>query len=742
MLQYESLHLKNWVLFDEGEIGLCDAGLSVIGGRNHTIKGIRSNGAGKSLLLSAIPNLWYGSGPSTVTRRGAKRDTFYRKDSSIRLRMQYDGRDLDVSKISCKNVLRYDIKEDGEDKGFSTAKAAEDWLSSIVPSEERFYTTVYLDSRRPMPLLTASGHNRFQIFSDLFDLSLYDTMKAALDTRRTEMKGVLAAKKRMEQDTCELRERMRDVQKQLEGRDRAWLRKHVKAYRKAQSDLSNVRRLVRIRDALLSKGSLVRMDRTGDMRKEYDDLVRSKTLYDEYAATVEERGRRLAKVEGIRKILSGIPPPGDGEQRTLRKVLAKHVKARKRLSVMRDMRAPERVGSKRVERMKADIQDVRRDMERTDMLLQAMRMAEQGECPVCGSDFLSTPKHRKRAEKRMARLRKSVQGLERDLAVLCSARDEWVSYVARKKKMDRTIRSCEADVLSDSDYERMRQRLESLQERKRLKADLSQKVSAVPSLPKSIPPAIDPAPLLKAAGERMERARQAEKWSTFLEECRQAGVKKGHEKGRLERLLQPEHVDAMESSMLQTRGLLDVLEETRTRLSKLEKDLALLEKQAKQAALVDALCTAYGSTGLKRMACMNLAAKVEASLNTCSHTLFDAYKFHFDVTQKDFRILFEDRRGAFDVRHLSGAESRCFTVLSMLAILPLLPSSARCNVLVLDEMDVNLDHALQDRYCNLFLPELQAVVPHVLVVTPFPERYPEGRHVTVERRNGTSHITL
>ena len=88
MITYKSLKLHNYVLFNDAELDLDYAGLTVINGINYNAlkDGSKSNGSGKSLLSSAIPNLWFGANPTIMAAKTrTTKDAFYRKDASLEL---------------------------------------------------------------------------------------------------------------------------------------------------------------------------------------------------------------------------------------------------------------------------------------------------------------------------------------------------------------------------------------------------------------------------------------------------------------------------------------------------------------------------------------------------------------------------------------------------------------------------------------------------------------------------------
>jgi ABC-type uncharacterized transport system YnjBCD ATPase subunit len=79
-------------------------------------------------------------------------------------------------------------------------------------------------------------------------------------------------------------------------------------------------------------------------------------------------------------------------------------------------------------------------------------------------------------------------------------------------------------------------------------------------------------------------------------------------------------------------------------------------------------------------------------------------------------------------------------MLFLLAVLPMIPSSRRCDTLILDEPSVNFDEAMSENFRTRFLPSLLKVVPKIVVVTPLAEEYPGARVMTVVRKGKESHL--
>ena len=96
-----------------------------------------------------------------------------------------------------------------------------------------------------------------------------------------------------------------------------------------------------------------------------------------------------------------------------------------------------------------------------------------------------------------------------------------------------------------------------------------------------------------------------------------------------------------------------------------------------------------------------------------------------------------------DVRHLSGAESRAFSLLFMLSVLPLIPSNRRTNLCILDEFEAGLDEPTRNLLVSQYLPTLNQIVEHIIFITPnnIPEdKSVNRRTITVVKQGSKSYI--
>ncbi len=160
--------------------------------------------------------------------------------------------------------------------------------------------------------------------------------------------------------------------------------------------------------------------------------------------------------------------------------------------------------------------------------------------------------------------------------------------------------------------------------------------------------------------------------------------------------------------------------------------------------ILEALVNAYGPKGLKIRAIKNICSMLEANFNVYSQYIYNE-DFKFKITVEPTGILVDVDRGrdfVSDVRMLSGAESDCFKLMFLTSLLPLMPSERRTNLLILDEPDSHMDPVVREKFIHDFLPQLQTVVPHIIVITPNDDSYDGAEEWIVTKDGKKSELTV
>ena len=178
MKTIESISYHNTVYFQDAVLDLDREGVTFVTGLNrNSTKGAKSNGAGKTLLVSGLPHFRHGSpvGQSSLHRHSLLTEP----DSFIRWKL-HDGDAAWLFQKSRKGKgVGWKAEKNNEPVTVRTAAQAEQLIASVFDfNDEEFYSTVYLDSRRHNPIIHGGGTARQAFVSNLFRLEGYSELRA------------------------------------------------------------------------------------------------------------------------------------------------------------------------------------------------------------------------------------------------------------------------------------------------------------------------------------------------------------------------------------------------------------------------------------------------------------------------------------------------------------------------------------------------------------------------------------
>ena len=173
----------------------------------------------------------------------------------------------------------------------------------------------------------------------------------------------------------------------------------------------------------------------------------------------------------------------------------------------------------------------------------------------------------------------------------------------------------------------------------------------------------------------------------------------------------------------QIKADIELAKQNRAARKKLKAQMKDLEDANGDREVYELLREAYSTNGLKQLVLKNICVQIEKNLNKFSPFVFrENYRFKVVVSNSKIDVLvnrkYKNKVITSDVKALSGAESRMFSMLNLLAILPLIPKSRRCNTLIVDEPTANLDAPYIKMFTQRILPQLNRIIPHIVVISP------------------------
>lgn len=777
MWTFGQLQLSKIKHVKEATLDLDYKGVTVIKGRNlrSKIKG-RSNGAGKTLLISAVADLVTNSNPTHDKNKQAVKNSLLGAGSCMSLDITNNqGSSYTITKGKKGKSYYCTVADNqGKDLGLVTNSKAESYIHSLFPiSKEEFYSTIYINARKHSVLYYGTDTDRYKYFDNLFHLHDYDALKEFFVSERSKLYDLESRRDFMlEQlqplekykgfDKREAKTNIKKAKKELRSLD--------KKLSKLSTDIGDVSLYNKYRKKLGYYS-----DDLKSVKKELGGIkycIAEHEAYNKYKSALESwstsKKSLEKKIKGYKKDASKwVKSPTAKSLKTFRdEAKSKQDNASKQMnsctkrydSICSSIKEYE-FNKKKLKSVKKKIKSIKivSGGEPLKMLLTHKKhltafLSGEGSassCSVCGSDFTV-----KQAKARLKKLEKSIKAqrlnekhlstktkLEKQLAVLkAQTKDiDAKALVKEKKKVAAEIQELKGlDSIDIASIDNLLKRwstasteLKKLNKPSTVKApdtDLKElkarrkKLRTIAKVTESLSPIYDQIISGKKLSAKLDGDKAKDK-TKELNKKRSALVST---------------ISELQTNLTTgTRGMDDY--------SELSRKIKKANKQLEDIDIFDALIEAYGTKGLKVIAVKRIAAAIQKNLNRYSHTLFpEDFEFSLEVKNNNVSILCTRKTGkdqgsgtgteTDDIRHLSGAEALSFELLWLISLLPMIPDNRRANILVLDECQAGLDPATSDLMCNEFLPALSSIVPHIIFITPYDySDIPYARTLIIEK---------
>lgn len=695
MRTYKYLRVKGLPFFKDQTFDLNQRGISAILGLNLNGGKGSTNYVGKSLFFSQILEARYS-------------DNSLRKDKlrkgGIEFGLETNGHEYVVRRTFTRPE-KLTIFEDGADKGFKEIKQAEEFLHGLLPlSIEQSQVLMYIDNTKPHPLRTTDTGARRKFFTDFFDLTATDSVKKWVKAEKDALHEQAVLKTELSRKLAELK-----------------ASKPQYTEEELQAKLETARAKVTVANAKFKKAK-----EADSLRSFLTSNSESIAVYRKYAgkaAKIKERVSLIklilsarkeseayeAELRAWKKSRKALTDYFDGVEDVEdygRKVLAAYEKAKADLTKREELYEEESRSYTKLN-TKASILLAKRENKQQELA----DLKPEGDCSKCGQPV--TNKH----------YRKEKAALKEEISALSEELDKYEGLLepVKPKPTEKQVRIQEA-------YEFWKDR---------------PRVGPKPELPSVL------------EGFDTEDDKDLDEELAILRE-RLFHIKTVEASGfadRLDENTEGLDIDTAMASVVRSTDLVKDLEFQLQSLRDLNtegKELAVrlkgIAKELEELEVLEVLEKAYGSnTGVKQIMINMLCSKLAAQVNKYSKRLFpEDYTFSFDL-EANFHInvtrLVSGQEFTSDVRKLSGAEAGCFNLLLAISMLTFIPEKERPNILVLDEIDANFGPEMTESFIR-FLPVLNKVIPHIIVITPLSENdYGENvNYYTVVKKGAVSTI--
>jgi len=790
MIDVDSFILRNIVHFNEAKVPVRkNNGLVIISGLNKDsrIADDQNNGAGKSLLWSAIPNLRYAAAPSS-TLKNTKKDMLDSTKSEIELRFTNNlGQKIKVIQKPTKWIIYEPDEKTGKlvDIQARTTTIQQEKIAEHFPiTQDEFYAYTFLSSIQGQRLhfQVDKPAERLKFITSIFQLDSYDRLKkfftgmlsrikdeqTKFDVLESKLLNVNSQLVRVNWSTgeAEASKNSKKEFKQLKGtRDK--LARTVSGLEQILGTLKSLNRLIEKRNELLQDFPEHKtVDEVVARLRKRKAVIRAYEGYQKQKASYDRSTKRIC--DALEELdIEGLP----GQKKLIKKwesLEASRVSLHEKLSDTRNQaerRDRYLSASKLLEKkivilgfvssddvdMEADIDDDISICRTTLKLKQLLHSSDDSVCPTCMQtvDLASVTKSVKKAGKRLQQLEALAEARAHKLRRIEISKDITdIGYVSEPAVLEARYDKLKTELQT------IKKQIKVYQRRTELKDNLNNIES--PEAPDKIPP----------KGADIDQIEEA------LTVCRELGLI-NHS---IENLLNDNpalvaaeddtasHVQDAESKLGQVNDKLIEVDKQYQKLTRsnseydlrlgeyrilakqkleFEHDIAGIKPLLEKRDLYKALEKAYSAKGLKVAKANEIARMLEANINRYSNLIF-AEPFTFNVYATEKGVFCDVDRGngkVTDVRLLSGSESDSFRLLFLLSLLLMVPSERRTNFVVLDEPDSHMDERTRSLFAERFIPFLREAVPHVFLITPLDHHiYRECERWVVIKDNGISRL--
>ena len=761
-LTVESFWLRDIVLFKTARFKFRN-GITNIQAVNLNRPGRGSNYSGKSLLFTSLANAMLNTEPLlTKNVRTLQKDIFGSAKSEVGFRVSDDRNSYEVVKKKSKTT----VSKNGKPQDLRTSALQVSAVQNILKTnEEEFFTLNYVDSRRPSTFQFGTSASRFEFFTNLFRLTdLDETRKwlrqqanilksdqVLLDRVQSELKELGAAKelgdldqevKKLLKKQKELHQRSRGVQKERHLLEMYRMYRPLKdkhdVLRKELSCDSPKKEISKIDDRLTKIESLrekdARIKERGERRKRLQEELASLKLDDRYKEMpLKKLSGILQDIEDVLKAVGDVSdkPPKAIEQPD--QATAVKIAQRLKFDNLPFDKLLKEV-NERLSRIKGKIHSAKEDIQDFDKHFAGHA---ESPCPTCKT--VLGEKAVRSVHKGFSARIESLSSTKADLVKLgslCEDMIEWMDYEYR--------------------LENWRADQHKLKDTRKYDAKALAKCANIRSKLDDIPVKIE-----ELFGDHQKEERQLRKQRERLQKFSHVqkqledfkdkdeledGARLDSDKLKAEQVDIDRQMDKINARLPKKQAELDRVEEHNKRRKSLKKEQHALVVAQQDLPVYEALAEAHSTIGMKQFLVKKIAASVEKNLNHYAKLLYqEPYSFQLVVKDNAFDAIvtrnLDGKNSSSDIRRMSGAESRIFSLAFLLSVLPLIPRSRRLNFLILDEPEVNLDDGMLQIFRDVLLPELNKLIPSIIVISPKDELVTPSCHlITVVKQGSVSKL--
>lgn len=682
------------------------------------------NASGKSMLFSSIFDTMYEN-PIAAE----KSDRIRVGERGVRIDLQ--GKPLLLKRVGSKSQMKFD---GALVHGATNVRRK---LDDILPwTWEDVVTYIHLDSQTPHPLVKGSNADRKTFLTKFFGLDKIDAEKKIIKAAYEKVAGAADRYEALEADRAELQPRLppKGMVEKLTKRAQQ-MQAHLDQLQEGAAEADQTRRAALFRDQAAAEldhyakacdevgkedlRSLIadfekQLSRNMDLLDqagEFEDWQERKQRFDAWAQNLSPDTKAFLRSGAVDKNPQAIAAKLDKAQYRYDDLIAEQTRLR---PICGAKLTP-------VEKPKRPAGEARAKLESAQHQLQHAKKFGGGACPTCGQSVKTA---------NTAELTKIIS-----FANACikqhEAHDEYQSKATKQAEARKRFQELKVESDKILAYMRAHEKYRTIAE----------ELSNAPKNPGEFTGKRIIAKVVRGVIDELNVRLRALKFLASNHDIFQQALELG------------DSADFAKSNVEQVADLTRELTQIEAKLARaqalteqyqgiLEK-MQPLKKHIGRAKALEALLAGYDDKAMKKLVVQALSSRLGQQIAKYAAIVFPEFKFElkWDAHQVEFLVHrhFPDRVDTTDVRRLSGAETKLFTIVLVMALMAFVPSEKRSSMIVLDEPAANMGPANIQRFQEL-LPMLNKMVPSVIIITPKSEERYGGREFTVCKIRGITTV--
>jgi len=750
MKKIKSVILKNYITYKNANLSLEEDGLYVIHGLNKDRpKAKSSNGSGKSLIVGVLPSLRFGSTPKPLKSKKEVKEGFQKNTEQVLTIENEHGNEYTIKKWF-KGTTKLSIYKNGGDLKFRTKNGAELLLEKLLPlNEDQFYTLAYLDTKRPPMLQYGTDAQRHHFIESLYRLDIYDKLADFVkkDWQKTQV---------LVQEIDVLDRQLSIKSKDVIDDPESLEKKHIKLLKSVEEIRTKVTDYL---NKLQECRTYIALTEGVDLSKSLDDIEQELSLCQEQLQKYKSRYSKGLENNKKNEAFTEIETTRKRLEKELEKFADVKVDKSIQDTIKQDTKLLDEIEQQEHinKKAKETIKDLTKELEGLSLSYKQKKQAlaigydkidkqlskervrvrerqknleetrnhldghSDAPCPICETllDSKTLERILQDKETQLDKSRKSLKVLEQMVEFLNLTADLEIA----KNSISNAIKDTVEQVA-----ERIRINEEQIAFMRK-KIMLKGQLKELPVL-ESIG-TVDLNPILDSISKYEVKKEGLEKTKKSLKDLKKLNI-------HFDSLKHAKKTkNSIEEALAEYQPLLDKAQAqlttitiNKTRAESASSEIKSLSDQISELSLKTAdhnikthLRKAFGPRGIRKQRVAEIGLAIQTAFNNNAAYVFDfPIKFELVITDTKFQILAERNNIWSDVRQLSGAESRAFTLLTLISLIQFCPPEQRLDTVILDEIEGNMDQPFRDMYINLFIPRLRKLIPKVVIVTPLSEK--------------------